>query len=289
MKTPQMQHLHAIGLSLVGLLTLAVSPMHAGETFRWGHGWFTTSNPSMELKITGNREAHVIVPVVPMTISQIAFYGGSTRTGEPVYRVGVQGDDDTPNHFPNGQWLGGDENYAETAIPATGWLTVTLPAEVALAKGGRYHLVIEAAMVDNGNLSSICRNHQNDRRRFRIQDGVYDETVGWESFKGSSWTRSHAFPIVAIDTNANKALGSRGPRARTTPSFPPRTIATGRPSSLTSPWSRQASSCFPSACTCQPLTTRRSMTCAYTCCQPPAPLRCCRWCSSTRTICQRQA
>ena len=39
MKTPHTPHLHAIGLSLVGLLTLAVAPLHAEETFRWGHFW----------------------------------------------------------------------------------------------------------------------------------------------------------------------------------------------------------------------------------------------------------
>ena len=112
MKTPHTPHLHAVVLSLVGLFSLAVAPLHAGETFRWGHSWFTTTNPNMEIKPTGWREAHVIVPVAPMTVSQIAFRGGDTRAGAPIYRVGIQGDDGTPNHYPDGQWLGGTANYA---------------------------------------------------------------------------------------------------------------------------------------------------------------------------------
>ena len=207
MKTLRITHLHAVCLLLAGLFALAVAPLHAGETIRWGHSWFTTSNPSMEVKPTGWHEAHVIVPVAPMTVSQIAFRGGTTRAGSPIYHVGIQGDDGTPNHYPNGQWLGGTDNFAATAIPTSGWQTVSLPAAVALETDARYHLVIEAAVADASNYSSIYRNHQNDRRCFRIRDGVYDETVGREAFNGTSWSRAHAFPILAIDTNANQAVG----------------------------------------------------------------------------------
>ena len=39
MKTLRITHLHAVCLLLAGLFALAVAPLHAEETFRWGHFW----------------------------------------------------------------------------------------------------------------------------------------------------------------------------------------------------------------------------------------------------------
>ena len=207
MKTPQMQHLHAIGLSLVGLFALAVAPLHAGETFRWGHSWFSNSNPNNDMKAAGQREAHTVVPVRDMDVSQIAIRGGANRAGTPLYRIGIQNDDGTANHYPNGQWIGGPNNFATSAIPSNGWEIVTLPDMAQMTKGTRYHLVIAAETADASNYSSIIVNYQPVTRRHRVADGVYDDAVGRETFKGTSWSRASSMPIVAIDTNANLAIG----------------------------------------------------------------------------------
>ncbi len=207
MKTPHTPHLHAIGLSLVGLLTLAVAPAPAEEIIRWGHYWYSSTNPSMELKLANRAHAHIVVPVQAMTISQVAFMGGTTRAGSPIYHVGIQGDDATGNHYPNGEWLGGANNYAATAIPSNGWIIVTLPETVSLAKGERYHLVVKTFAADNDNFSSIMRNHQNVIAPFRVQDGIYDTAAGMEWFNGSSWSRAHSLPIMALDTVNDLALG----------------------------------------------------------------------------------
>ena len=208
MKTPHTPHLHAIGLSLVGLLTLAVAPAPAGEIIRWGHGWTSNSNPNNDMKVVGLREAHTVVPVRDMDVSQIAIRGGANRAGTPLYRIGIQNDDGTANHFPNGQWIGGPNNFATSAIPSSnGWEIVSLPGMAQMTKGTRYHLVIEAETADASNYSSITVNYQPETRRHRVADGVYDDAVGRETFNGTSWSRASSMPIVAIDTNANKAVG----------------------------------------------------------------------------------
>ena len=208
MKTPHTPHLHAIGLSLVGLLTLAVAPAPAGEIIRWGHGCTSNSNPNIDMKAAGRREAHTVVPVRDMDVSQIAIRGGANRAGTPLYRIGIQNDDGTANHFPNGQWIGGPNNFATSAIPSSnGWEIVSLPGMAQMTKGTRYHLVIEAETADASNYSSITVNYQPETRRHRVADGVYDDAVGRETFNGTSWSRASSMPIVAIDTNANKAVG----------------------------------------------------------------------------------
>ena len=207
MKTPQMLHLHAIGLSLAGLFALAVAPLHAGETFRWGHFWTSQSNPSVNMNKAGLREAHAIVPVQDMELSQIAIRGGANRVGTPLYRIGIQSDDGTSIHFPSAQWLGGPNNFATSAIPLNAWQVLTLPATVQVTKGTRYHLVVEAAIADASNYSSIIGCYQPVLSCYRVLDGVYDNAVGRESFNGTSWSRASSMPIVAIDTNANKAIG----------------------------------------------------------------------------------
>ena len=207
MKTPHTPHLHAIGLSLVGLFSLAVAPLHAEETFRWGHFWTSQSNPSVNMNKAGLREAHAIVPVQDMELSQIAIRGGANRVGNSLYRIGIQSDDGTSNHFPSAQWLGGPNNFATSAIPSNGWEIVTLPDMAQITKGTRYHLVVEAAIADASNYSSIIGCYQPVLRCYRVLDGVYDNAVGRESFNGTSWSRASSMPIVAIDTNANKAIG----------------------------------------------------------------------------------
>ena len=207
MKTPHMPHLHAVVLSLVGLFSLAVAPLHAGETFRWGHFWTSQSNPSVNMNKAGLREAHAIVPVQDMELSQIAIRGGANRVGNSLYRIGIQNDDGTANHYPNGQWIGGPNNFATSAIPSNGWEIVTLPDMAQITKGTRYHLVIAAETADASNYSSIIVNYQPVTRRHRVADGVYDDAVGRETFKGTSWSRASSMPIVAIDTNANLAIG----------------------------------------------------------------------------------
>lgn len=207
MKTLHIPHLHAIGLSLAGLFALAVAPLHAGETFRWGHFWTSQSNPSVNMNKAGLREAHAIVPVQDMELSQIAIRGGANRVGNSLYRIGIQSDDGTSNHFPSAQWLGGSENFATSAIPLNAWQVLTLPATVQVTKGTRYHLVVEAAIADASNYSSIIGCYQPVLHCYRVLDGVYDNAVGRESFNGTSWSRASSMPIVAIDTNANKAIG----------------------------------------------------------------------------------
>ena len=117
MKTPRIPLRHAVGLSLIGLVALAVSPMHAGETFRWGHGWTSNSNPNNDMKVAGQREAHTVVPVRDMDVSQIAIRGGAKRAGTPLYRIGIQNDDGTANHYPNGQWIGGPQQFRDIGNP----------------------------------------------------------------------------------------------------------------------------------------------------------------------------
>ena len=207
MKTLRITHLHAVSLSLVGLLTLAVMPAIAEEIIRWGHFWTSNSNPDNEMNVAGRREAHTVVPVRDMDVSQIAIRGGAKRAGTPLYRIGIQNDDGTANHYPNGQWIGGPNNFATSAIPSNGWEIVTLPDMAQITKGTRYHLVIAAETADASNYSSIIVNYQPVTRRHRVADGVYDDAVGRETFKGTSWSRASSMPIVAIDTNANKAIG----------------------------------------------------------------------------------
>ena len=208
MKTLRITHLHAVCLLLAGLFALAVAPAPAGEILRWGHFWTSNSNPNNDMKVAGRREAHTVVPVRDMDVSQIAIRGGANRAGTPLYRIGIQNDDGTANHFPNGQWIGGPNNFATSAIPSSnGWEIVSLPGMAQMTKGTRYHLVIEAETADASNYSSITVNYQPETRRHRVADGVYDDAVGRETFNGTSWSRASSMPIVAIDTNANKAVG----------------------------------------------------------------------------------
>ena len=208
MKTLRITHLHAVSLSLVGLLTLAVMPAIAEEIIRWGHFWTSQSNPNNDMKVAGRREAHTVVPVRDMDVSQIAIRGGANRAGTPLFRIGIQNDDGTANHFPNGQWIGGPNNFATSAIPSSNrWEIVSLPGMAQMTKGTRYHLVIEAETADASNYSSITVNYQPETRRHRVADGVYDDAVGRETFNGTSWSRASSMPILAIDTNANKAVG----------------------------------------------------------------------------------
>jgi hypothetical protein len=202
-----MPHFCAVGLSLAGILVLTVAPAHAEQIIRWGHGWTSNSNPNNDMKTAGQREAHTVLPVRDMDVSQIAIRGGANRAGTPLYRIGIQGDDGTSNHYPNGQWLGGPGNFATSAIPLNAWQILTLPAMSQLTKGVRYHLVIEAAMADAANYSSIIVNYQPQRRCYRVLDGVYDDAVGRETYKGTSWSRASSMPIVGVDTNANLAIG----------------------------------------------------------------------------------
>ena len=207
MKTLRITHLHAVCLLLAGLFALAVAPAPAGEILRWGHFWTSNSNPNNDMKVAGQREAHTVVPVRDMDVSQIAIRGGANRAGTPLYRIGIQNDDGTANHYPNGQWIGGPNNFATSAIPSNGWEIVTLPDMAQITKGTRYHLVIAAETADASNYSSIIVNYQPVTRRHRVADGVYDDAVGRETFKGTSWSRASSMPIVAIDTNANLAIG----------------------------------------------------------------------------------
>ncbi len=207
MKSSSLFHTATAFAVVFGLISTLAPISRADQILRWGHFWTANSNPAYNMNATGRREAHTVVPVRAMTISQIAVCGSTTRAGTPLYRIGVQGDDGTTAHYPDGQWIGGTENFATSAIPVNGWQTFTLPATAELLKGVRYHLVIEATSADATNYSSIIRNYQPTRRCFRVYDGVYDEAVGRETFSGTAWSRESSFPIVAIDTMANQAIG----------------------------------------------------------------------------------
>lgn len=89
-----------------------------------------------------------------------------------------------------GSGLAGRKTSQHLAITVSNaWQTLTLPDTALLTKGVRYHLVIEAEFANATNYSSVLRNYQPVRSLFRIQDGVYDEAVGRETFSGTVWSR----------------------------------------------------------------------------------------------------
>ena len=194
---------------VIALISILTPISRADSILQWGHMWRSQNNAASPMNMQGGQDAHTVVPAEEMTISQIAVYGGDSRKGAPIYHIGVQGDDGTANHYPDGEWIGGEENFSISAIPSYDWETLALPTPVQLTKGVRYHIVIEAEFADAANYSSIWRNNQQPERTFfRVQDGVYDEAVGRERYRNSAWSRDIAsFPILAIDTTNNKVIG----------------------------------------------------------------------------------
>ena len=180
----------------------------ASEDIRWGNHWTSPSPIPLYMTIAGKKYSHVVVPTTNMTVSKVGVFTSYLK-GSPEYRLGVQGDDGTTNHYPDGTWLGGAANYVTTAFPDTDdWTLFDLPTSVSFTNGGRYHLVIEVITASNPNhFAGITSPRQpTGRTTFRVGDGIYDESVGMEYYY-NGWTRQDSLSIVAVDTNANIAAG----------------------------------------------------------------------------------
>ena len=180
-----------------------------GEDIRWGNHWTSTSLATLYMTIAGRKYSHVVVPKTNMTVSKVGVFT-SHLVGSPVYHLGVQGDDGTTNHYPDGTWLGGAANYVTTAFPDTDdWTLFDLPTSVSFTNGGRYHLVIEVITALNpSSFAGIRAPAQNNgRTTFRPGDGIYDESVGMEYNYGAGWARGGSLSIVAVDTAANIVAG----------------------------------------------------------------------------------
>ncbi len=128
------------------------------------------------------------------SLKAVTWYSGAN---ESYYCIGVQYDNGSL--FPNGTWVGGENNYANSTFltGSASTNTYTLPSPVTLQQGETYHLVIKGCggainSTIYGNVRAMYPAAGGQTLgNFYPYDGTYRNVSNMHSENGVAYTKTH--------------------------------------------------------------------------------------------------
>ncbi len=111
----------------------------------------------------------------------------------PKFDIGIQADDGTAQHTPNGNWISMVPNYSPSQYS---WNTIDIP-DVVLNPGVIYHVVIKAGTISGGAYAQFALTLPN--HKIWPKNQRYDEYSDTLFYVSGYWNNLSGMPVIVLE------------------------------------------------------------------------------------------